>query len=165
MGQSQPHWRVVFRLETVRRDVACTLPHKSAASVNTSRERCDNFSITLGRRERCLAPLRLTGRAQGSAVYISSTATVSRHREVRGQRGGGGGGGRGVYASDTYQGLQGWCRSLLSRFRLSRDLHSFQWKPPGKDVEPDSAFCSQTMQRHALSNHTRASSHSWYISL
>lgn len=36
--------------------MACALPHKSAASVNTSQERCDNFSITLGRRERCLCP-------------------------------------------------------------------------------------------------------------
>lgn len=34
---------------------------------------------------------RLTGRARGSAVFISSTATVCRHGGAKGQRGGGGG--------------------------------------------------------------------------
>lgn len=36
--------------------MACFLPHKSAASVNTSQERCDILSITLGRRDGCLCP-------------------------------------------------------------------------------------------------------------
>lgn len=96
MGQSQLHWRVVFRLETIRRDMACSLLHKSAVSVNTSQERCDNFSITLGRRV-FVSPC-LTGRAQGSAVFISSTATVCRHGGAKGQSGG-------MYDSDIYQGV------------------------------------------------------------
>lgn len=55
MGQIQLHWRVVFRLETLQQDVACSVLHKSAASVNIFKERCDNVSATLGRRAWCLS--------------------------------------------------------------------------------------------------------------
>lgn len=67
--------------------MACFPLHKSAASVNTSRERCDIFSITLGRRDQCLWPPRLSDRTRGSTVYVSSTATVCSHGGVKGQRG------------------------------------------------------------------------------
>ena len=40
--------------EAILRDMACSAPHKSAVGVNTSQERCDNVSITLGSREGCL---------------------------------------------------------------------------------------------------------------
>lgn len=42
MGHSQLLRRVLFRLETIRRDVACALLRKSAGGVNTSEERCDS---------------------------------------------------------------------------------------------------------------------------
>lgn len=44
-------WRLVFRLDMLRRDAA----RKSAAGVNTRRERRDNSAITLGRGARCFS--------------------------------------------------------------------------------------------------------------
>lgn len=88
--------------------MACCLPHNSAVSINISQERCDNFSVTLGRREWCLCRSRLTGRAQGSAVYVSNTATVSRHGWVKGQRGE-------MDDSGIYTRVCNWWRSILPK--------------------------------------------------
>lgn len=66
----------MFRLETLRRDMARRALHKSAASVNTLKERCDNVSFTLGRRAWCLChPSRLT-RLNSEEHFVYTTGPV-----------------------------------------------------------------------------------------
>lgn len=54
-----PRWRVMFGLAMLHsRAMACSLLCKSAASVNTIRERCDSILVTLGMRSLCPAKHR-----------------------------------------------------------------------------------------------------------
>lgn len=143
--------------------MACALPHKSAASVNTSQERCDNFSITLGRRERCLCPRSWQVGLRGALCTLAALPLFlgTEGSKVRGK----------MYARVC---MQRWCRSLLrvsvpvgsergemNRINLTTapcgkktaPLHSFQWshcadedgsekRLSGKEVEPGSAFAA-----------------------
>lgn len=143
--------------------MACALPHKSAASVNTSQERCDNFSITLGRRERCLCPrswqvglrgalctlaaLPLFLGTEGSKVRGKCTPEYVCNADVD------------LYSGFQFQSVQKgvkWTELIWQQRRVGKKLPPFihfneatvptktalKKRLSGKEVEPGSAFAA-----------------------
>lgn len=157
--------------------MACALPHKSAASVNTSQERCDNFSITLGRRERCLCPrswqvglrgalctlaaLPLFLGTEGSKVRGKCTPEYVCNADVD------------LYSGFQFQSVQKgvkWTELIWQQRRVEKKLPPFihfnEATVPTKTALKKGRRAkkwnlAQLLQRHASSKHIRASTHSW----